>query len=63
MHPGHRFQWIADTHSEKPQKVSAIVSETVSAMDRNPRPPSIGIGVRNASEYAPGDADASESDT
>jgi hypothetical protein len=45
---------IVDTHSKEPGKVSAIASETLSTIVWNRCPPSIGIGVRNPSEYARG---------
>ena len=44
---------IVDTHSKETEKVSAIASETLSTIVWNRCPPSIGIGVRNPSEYAP----------
>ncbi len=43
---------IVDTHSRETEKVSAIASETPSTIVWNRCPPSIGIGVRNPSEYA-----------
>jgi tartrate dehydratase alpha subunit/fumarate hydratase class I-like protein len=43
---------IVDTHSKETGKVSAIASETLSTIVWNRCPPSIGIGVRNPSEYA-----------
>jgi len=43
---------IVDTHSRETRKVSAIASETLSTIVWNRCPPSIGIGVRNPSEYA-----------
>jgi hypothetical protein len=43
---------IVDTHSKETEKVSAIASETPSTIVWNRCPPSIGIGVRNPSEYA-----------
>jgi hypothetical protein len=45
---------IVDTHSKETGKVSAIASETLSTIVWNRCPPSIGIGVRNPSEYATG---------
>ena len=43
---------IVDTHSNQREKVSTIASESLSTINRNDCPRSIGMGVHDGSEYA-----------